>query len=70
MLHTFKRTAYKAFGFSIYSEIPLPELQPALLPNDVADIVIRYADLSEKWIERSDSSHKTLVCREDMVMFR
>lgn len=70
MLHTFKRTAYKAFGFSIYSEIPLPELQPALLPNVVADIVIRYADLSEKWIERSDSSHKTLVCREDMVMFR
>lgn len=70
MLQTFKPTAYKAFGFSIHSDIPLPELQPIVLPDDYADIVVRYADLAERWLGRSDKSNKTWVCTEDMVMFR
>ncbi|WP_127594063.1 aldolase [Paenibacillus lautus] len=70
MLQTLKPTAYKAFGFSIQSDIPLPELQPVVLPDDFADIVVRYADLTERRLGISDTSNKTWVCTEDMVMFR
>ncbi|OME93902.1 MULTISPECIES: aldolase [Paenibacillus] len=70
MLQTFKPTAYKAFGFSIHSDIPLPELQPVVLPDAFADIVIRYADLTERWLGRPDKSNKTFLCTKDMVMFR
>lgn len=71
MTQTLNQTVYKAFGHSIQSHIPMPELQEMNNSNETADIVIRYADLTEteRWKEHSNSS-KSFVCAENMVMFR
>ncbi|UNK18755.1 aldolase [Paenibacillus sp. N3/727] len=69
MFQTLNKTIYKAFGHSIQSDIHLPELQQIDHPNETVDIVVRYADLTEKWLEHSDSS-RTSVCTKTMVIFR
>lgn len=70
MLHTIKSIAYKAFGFTIHSDIPLPELQPAPNLEASADITVSYADLTEAWLEEMSASNASFACTENRVMFR
>lgn len=63
--HTF---AYRAFGYRISSEIPLPELPSIKLENRLADITVKKADLIELWSELS-SDHSNFVVKENLVMF-
>ncbi|RYL92704.1 aldolase [Sporolactobacillus sp. THM7-4] len=46
------RGAYQAFGLTIRSEIPLPELRSAE-KKGVPDVTIRYGDLSREWADHS-----------------
>ncbi|NMO95699.1 aldolase [Paenibacillus lemnae] len=61
---------YQAFGYSIHSEIPLPELQK-IHPSEPADadIHILYADLSERWTAHSCPAQKW-VSTDQLVMFQ
>lgn len=63
------KNVYTAFGYSIHSDISLPEVQQLDVPEDHADIVIRYADLTEQWSKLSVPS-RSFVCKENLVMFR
>ena len=63
--HTF---AYRAFGYKISSEIPLPELPSIKIENRLADITIKKADLNDLWSELS-SDHNYFVVKENLVMF-
>lgn len=69
MTHTLNQTLYKAFGHSIQSEIALPELQQIDHEVLAADIVILYADLTEKWLEMAVHS-KLFHCKDALIMFR
>ena len=68
MIKTIKRTVYKAFGFTVSSEIPLQELPNIHVENDVVDIVIEKADLSTLWSENSESK-EDFVIKKDLIMF-
>ena len=68
MVHTTSKTIYKAFGYSIQSDIPLPELQQVDNPESNIDIAIRYADLSARWLELSVPPKK-FVITENLIMF-
>ncbi|AOZ92689.1 aldolase [Paenibacillus crassostreae] len=70
MVNIMSKNIYKAFGYSIQSDILLPELQQIYNPesNINIDITIRYADLTEKWLELSVSTKKFVVT-EDLIMF-
>ena len=46
-----KNSVYKAFGLTIASEIPLPELPQLSGVGNVTDIVIERADLSQVWAQ-------------------
>ncbi|MFB9330989.1 aldolase [Paenibacillus aurantiacus] len=48
---TINRTAYDAFGLTISSEIPFPELASARTSHEHADLVIAYADLAGTWAQ-------------------
>ncbi len=67
MIDTVNRTFYKAFGFILSSEIPLPEL-PKVNEQVVADIEIRLGDLSKLWSELV-APHKKIVVKENLVIF-
>ncbi|SDM77334.1 aldolase [Bacillus sp. OK048] len=60
---------YKAFGFSVRSKIPLPELLVADNATDSIDIEIGLKDLSNLWSELSDSQSR-FVMNETLVMFK
>ena len=64
--HTF---VYKAFGYTVSSEIPLPELPPIKLENCLADITVKIIDLNNLWSELS-SDNDYFVVKENLVMFR
>lgn len=63
------KVVYEAFGFSINSEIPLPELSQKGNKVDSIDIQIRFEDLTTLWNEllRRDN---TFVIQENLVMFQ
>ncbi|MEH6904118.1 aldolase [Neobacillus drentensis] len=60
---------YNAFGFSVKSKIPFPELLVVDNQRDSIDIEIELKDLSKLWIELTDSQ-STLVMNETLVMFQ
>ncbi|MEH6954651.1 aldolase [Neobacillus drentensis] len=60
---------YNAFGFSVKSKIPFPELLVVDNERDSIDIEIELKDLSKLWIELTDSQ-STLVMNETLVMFQ
>ncbi|MDR6121879.1 hypothetical protein QFZ87_001476 [Bacillus sp. SLBN-46] len=69
MLKVENLAVYKAFGLTLLSEIPLPELP--LIPNivDSIDIEIRIEDLSEQWKELSDGKNE-FVISENIILFQ
>lgn len=69
MIVTEQMAVYKAFGLTISSDIPLPELQGQQCPNvGQADISIQTADLSHLWA-RMEGEEKRLVVRDNIVLF-
>ncbi|MEI4828878.1 aldolase [Bacillus sp. FJAT-53711] len=69
MVHTVKKFVYKAFGLSLLSEIPLPELPQISSYEDTIDIVIERASLSELWNELSYPK-AIFIVKENLVMFQ
>jgi hypothetical protein len=65
---TVKRTAYKAFGLKILSEIPLPELINSYEEDKQVDIFIKISTFSDNW-SRLVHEKGNFVVYEDMVMF-
>ncbi|MFF2588526.1 HPr kinase/phosphorylase [Peribacillus butanolivorans] len=63
-----KKTVYKAFGLTVSSEIPLPELLHINLEDDITNLVIEKADLLTLWTEHSDPN-KDFVIKRDWIMF-
>ncbi|MBZ5749684.1 aldolase [Metabacillus sp. DBTR6] len=60
---------FKAFGLNVLSEIYLPELPQSHFEGDVADILIKKADLSLLWEELA-GENKYFVINKDLIMFR
>ncbi|MBT2736759.1 aldolase [Bacillus sp. ISL-7] len=60
---------YKAFGFSVRSKISLPELLIEDFCGDSVDIEIGFKDLSDLWLELSNSQGR-FVMNEALVMFK
>jgi hypothetical protein len=69
MLNVEEKVVYKAFGLTITSEIPLPELSHMGNKVDSIDIEIKVEDLSKLWSELSNSQN-ALVINEKLVMFQ
>ncbi|MGX2961400.1 aldolase [Peribacillus sp. JNUCC 23] len=69
MLKAEKKVAYKAFGLSIISEIPLPELPHIDNKVDFIDIEIKIGNLSNLWFDLSDKQNE-FVISENLVMFQ
>lgn len=69
MTGTEKNVVYKAFGLSISSSIPLPELAKNSEKESRVDIVIEIADLTKLWNELASSQKKSVV-KKDLYMFR
>lgn len=51
MITAIQQFHYQAFGLTIGSEIPLPELMPTNIRDSLPDVEIKFADLSEAWNE-------------------
>lgn len=69
MIEFVQKEVYQAFGLSVKSEIPLPELPKMINKLDHIDIVIETADLSKLWSELDPPQQKTVVKR-DLFMFQ
>ncbi|WP_186673044.1 HPr kinase/phosphorylase [Sporosarcina sp. BP05] len=61
-------SVYRAFGLTILSEIPLPELPQLSGIGNVTDIVIEQSDLSTLWAKHSDFE-EDFVVKRDWLMF-
>lgn len=68
MIHVQEKTAYRAFGLSILSEIHLPELPELVGPNHIIDIEVEI-DRSNKLFDKFSFFQKKLVVEDDLVMF-
>ncbi|WP_017378579.1 HPr kinase/phosphorylase [Paenisporosarcina sp. TG-14] len=68
MLSVEKKTIYKAFGLTITSEFPLPEIPPLNIEDVGIDIVIEKADLTTLWSEHSIDDDD-FVIKKDWIMF-
>ncbi|WHY91008.1 aldolase [Neobacillus cucumis] len=70
MVEVANEIIYKAFGFSIKSKIPFPELLVDDNKNiGSTDIEVVLKDLSNFWLELSDAKSR-LVANETLVMFK
>src|SRR6476469_5067128 len=61
--------AYRAFGYTISSEVPLPELPSIKLENCLADVTVKRIDLINLWSELS-SDNDYFVVKENLVIFQ
>ncbi|MEK3885882.1 aldolase [Bacillus sp. FSL K6-3431] len=70
MVTTLNKIVYKAFGLIMMSDIRLPEL-PEIIDKqqDVIDIVIELADLTELWKEFAEPN-RHFVVKENIVLFQ
>ncbi|MGA6841346.1 HPr kinase/phosphorylase [Priestia megaterium] len=68
MINILKKNVYKAFGLTILSEIPLPELPQINIESNRTDVVIEKADLSTLWSQYSNRN-EDFVIEKDWVMF-
>ncbi|WP_339147749.1 MULTISPECIES: aldolase [unclassified Sutcliffiella] len=59
---------YKAFGFTITTEYPLPELEPLTIYPNFPDITIKKGRLEEKWDEVSEPNRYFHIV-ENLCMF-
>lgn len=69
MLITQAETVYKAFGLSVSSDIPLPELSFVNNNLDTIDLEIRIEDLSKAWSDVLDQQ-STFIVNKNTVMFQ
>ena len=70
MIKVENKIIYKAFGFSIVSEIPLPQLpQLGIEVESNIDIVITKEDLTKKWTELVEKDH-VFVIQENLMMYK
>ncbi|MBU7007233.1 hypothetical protein [Phosphitispora fastidiosa] len=63
------KTVYKAFGLTLQSEIPFPELHQICGNENMADVVIEISDLTGLWSEYARQDEK-IICTKEFVMFR
>ena len=64
-----EKVIYRAFGLSIASDIPLPELQIINNDKDQIDIFVEIKDLSKRW-EQLIPENQTYVVKENLILFR
>lgn len=68
MLNTVEKVVYRAFGLSILSDFPLPELPEIYGTKEKAEIKITISDLSVQWDELAEPN-RYFVVKENIVMF-
>jgi len=59
---------YRAFGFTVASEIPLPELPSIKLDGYLGDITVNITNLEELWLELS-SENNNFIINDNFIMF-
>jgi len=69
MLATNVKTVYKAFGLTIVSVIPIPELPKLNVPPEAFDVVIEKKDLTKIWLEKAEPNRNFLV-KENYCLFQ
>ncbi|WP_028392293.1 phosphoenolpyruvate carboxykinase (ATP) [Bacillus cihuensis] len=69
MINTAHTFVYKAFGYTISSEIPLPELPSIKLEDYLSDITVKRLDLINLWSELS-SENDYFVINENQIVFQ
>lgn len=68
MVVTAAKYAYKAFGLTILSEMPLPELQTIKIENTLPDLVVEKANLTSLWDAKKDKDDY-FVIKEEYILF-
>lgn len=68
MRKTINQLLYKAFGFTITTEYPLPELEPLTVSPIFPDITIQKGRLKEEWEEVSEPNRYFHI-EENLCMF-
>ncbi|WP_430509955.1 HPr kinase/phosphorylase [Gottfriedia solisilvae] len=69
MIELKTQNAYKAFGLTIVSTIPIPELPKLDVSNEDFDIVIKKMDLTKIWLENAEPNRNFLV-KESYCLFQ
>lgn len=69
MIEIEQKVLYEAFGLSLTSDIPLPELNQISEPVDTIDIEIKTEDLSRLWLELNHGPNMFVV-KDRFVMFQ
>ena len=70
MIKVENKIIYKAFGFSIVSEIPLPQLPRLGIEVETnIDIVITKEDLTKKWNELVEKDNVFFI-QENLMMYK
>lgn len=65
------RTLYRAFGLTIRSDFPLPELPiERSEERNAADIILESRDLGSAWQEAGADAEESFAIREGLVLFR
>lgn len=69
MIKTTKTNMYKVFGLRVLSEIQLPELPRINEQEEMMEVIIRTADLFQKWSEFTNTE-QNFVVDKNVVMIR